>query len=362
MSKRINFARGVPAEEAFPRAQLELCVQGLASPREVVAYQYGPAVGPLPLRKWLADYHGVDIANVMAADGSVALFDILCRIWLKPGETVLIEEPCYDRVVHLLRHYGANVIAIPMEADGPALEPLNAAARRGPVFMYTVPDFQNPTGTTWSSAKRQHLVDLARTHDFRIVEDSPYRLLRYKGAQERSIIDIGRDVTVQLNSFSKVIAPGLRAAYLIAPPDTISAAAKVAESTYVTPGNFALSVAGEWLRRGFLGDQVAALRRLYAPRLEAMVSALDEFMAGHRYVRPEGGFFVGVTLAHPVDSARLRKEASNAGVDVADGDGFFVSKPSATFLRLPFCSMDEATVRKGVEVLSAIIGKDLARH
>ncbi|WP_292520394.1 hypothetical protein [Mesorhizobium sp.] len=98
------------------------------------------------------------------------------------------------------------------------------------------------------------------------------------------------------------------------------------------------------------------------PRLEAMVSALDEFMPGHRYVRPEGGFFVGVTLAHPVDAARLRKHASNAGVNVADGDGFFVSKPSATFLRLPFCSMDEATVRIGVKVLSAIIGKDLAEH
>ncbi|MCA0016503.1 MULTISPECIES: PLP-dependent aminotransferase family protein [Mesorhizobium] len=293
----------------------------------------------------------------MAADGSVGLFDILCRIWLKPGKTVLIEEPCYDRVVHLLRHYGANVIAIPMEADGPALEPLNAAARRGPVFMYTVPDFQNPTGTTWSSTKRQHLVDLARTHDFRIVEDSPYRFLRYKGAQEPSILDIGRDVTVQLNSFSKVIAPGLRAAYLIAPPHTISAAAKVAESTYVTPGNFALSVTGEWLRRGFLGDQLAALGHLYAPRLEAMVSALDEFMAGHRYVRPDGGVFVGVTLAHPVDAQRLRKEASNAGLDVADGDGFFVSKPSATFSRLPFSSMDEVTVRRGVEVLSALLGR-----
>lgn len=355
MSQRINFARGVPPEEAFPRAQLQLCVQALASGRDVVAFQYGPAQGPLPLREWLADYHDADVANVMAADGSVALFDLLCRIWVKPGQTVLIEEPCYDRVVHLLRCYGANIIAIPMEADGPDLELLTDAAQGGPVFMYTVPDFQNPTGTVWSTAKRQHLVDLARTHGFRVVEDSPYRLLRYKGAQEPSIADLGRDVTVQLNSFSKVIAPGLRAAYLIAPPETITAAAKVAESTYVTPGNFALSVVGEWLRRGFLNGQVAALRRLYAPRLEAMISALDEFMPDHRYVRPEGGFFVGVTLLHSVDDARVRKQASEAGVDLANGDGFFVEKPSATFFRLPFCSMDEATVRRGVQVISEII-------
>ncbi|AZN98075.1 MAG: hypothetical protein EOR36_30465 [Mesorhizobium sp.] len=139
---------------------------------------------------------------------------------------------------------------------------------------------------------------------------------------------------------------GLRDAYLIAPPDTISAAAKLGESTYVTPGNFALSVAGEWLRRGPLGDQVASLRRLYAPRLEAMASALDEFMAGHRYVRPEGGFFVGVTLARPIDAAELRKQASDVGSTSQMAMAFSPANHQRRSCACPFARWTRMAARK----------------
>jgi 2-aminoadipate transaminase len=355
MSERINFARGVPAEVAFPRAQIESCVAALASKADVAAFQYGPAIGPLRIREWLADHHGVSLENVMVGDGSVALFDILCRIWLKPGKTVLVEEPCYDRILLLLRRYGANVLAIRLEDDGPCIEKIAAAAEASPSFFYTVPDFQNPSGIVWSAEKRLQLVTLARRQGFLIVEDSPYRLLRYKGVQQPSFLELGPDVTVQLNSFSKIIAPGLRAAYLIAASETIAAAAKMAENTYVTPGNFALSVAGEWLHRGYLPEQVAALKSLYGPRLEAMAAALGEFMPAHRFAKPEGGFFVGVTLSHPMDTEQLREQARLAGIDLADGAGFFLDKQTTPFLRLPFCSMDEDTAQRGVRMLSALI-------
>ncbi|UPJ94911.1 PLP-dependent aminotransferase family protein [Bradyrhizobium sp. 172] len=263
MFDRINFARGVPAEAAFPRAQIKACVESLASKPDVAAFQYGPSTGPLGIREWLADYHGVSLENVMVGDGSVALFDILCRIWLKKGQTVLVEEPCYDRILHLLRYYGANIINVGMDNDGPSIEALEAAAKASPLFFYTVPDFQNPSGCVWSAEKRHHLVSLARRGNLR--SWSPYLLLRYKGAQQPSFLEIGSDVTVQLNSFSKIISPGLRTAYLIASPETIAAASKTAENTYVTPCNFALSVAGEWLRRGYLPEQVAGLKSLYWP-------------------------------------------------------------------------------------------------
>lgn len=360
MPQRINFARGVPAEAAFPREQIAICTEALALKPEVDAFQYGPAVGPLRLREWLAAHHGVDLQNVMVGDGSVALFDILCRLWLKPGQTVLVEEPCYDRILHLLRYYGANVITVPLESDGPNLELLEAAAKNTPLFLYTVPDFQNPSGVVWSAEKRLHLVELARRHNFLIVEDSPYRLLRYKSVQCSSFLELGRDVTVRLGSFSKVIAPALRAAYLIAAPEIVIAAAKLAENTYVTPGNFALSVAGEWLQRGYLGTQLVTLKNLYAPRLQAMVSALNEFMPTHRFANPEGGFFVGVTLSQPVDAGRLKERADQMGIDLADGAGFFFSKQPTPFLRLPFCSMDGDTVRRGVRMLACTIEDCLA--
>jgi 2-aminoadipate transaminase len=355
MSDRINFARGVPAESTFPRAQIEACVEALVSRPDVAAFQYGPANGPSLLREWVAVNHGVDIDRVIAGDGSVGLFDILCRIWLTKRQTVLVEEPCYDRILRLLRYYGANVISFPMEIDGPRLEVLDAAAKRSPLFFYTVPDFQNPSGVTWSAEKRRYLVDLARQGNFTIVEDSPYRLLRYKGEQQPSFLEIGPDVTIQLNSFSKIIAPGLRAAYMIAPTKTVAVAAKMAENTYVTPGHFALSVAGEWLRRGYLPGQVATLRELYGRRAEAMVSALEEFMPSHRFARPEGGFFVGVTLSDALDPEQLRTQASVAGIDLSDGAGFFLNAQPTPFLRLPFCSTDEDTARHGVRTLATVI-------
>jgi len=355
MSERINFARGVPAEAAFPRAQIQACVESLVSKPDVTAFQYGPALGPLRFREWLATHHGVNLENVLVGDGSVALFDILCRIWLQKGQTVLVEEPCYDRVVCLLRYYGANVVSVRMEDDGPSIEALETAAKAAPLFFYTVPDFQNPSGIVWSGEKRRHLVELARRGNFTIVEDSPYRLLRYKGVQQPSFLELGPDVTVQLNSFSKIIAPGLRAAYLIAAPETISVAAKMAENTYVTPGNFALSVAAEWLHRGYLPEQVDTLKKLYGPRQEAMVSALEEFMPSHHFARPEGGFFVGVTLSHAIDAGKLREEARQAGIDLADGAGFFLDAQPTPFLRIPFCSMDENTARRGVRTLSEVV-------
>ena len=361
MPERINFARGVPAEAAFPRAQIESCVETLASKADMAAFQYGPAIGPVRIREWLADHHGVGLDSVMVGDGSVALFDILCRVWLRKGQTVLVEEPCYDRIVCLLRYHGANVVGVRMDDDGPSSEALEEAAKASPLFFYTVPDFQNPSGIVWSAEKRRQLVTLARRNNFKIVEDSPYRLLRYKGAQQPSFLELGPDVTVQLNSFSKIVAPGLRAAYLIAAPEMVAAAARMAEDAYVTLGNFALSVAGEWLHRGYLTRQVETLKSLYGPRLDSMVSALGEFMPSHRFARPEGGFFVGVTLSQPIDAGLLRDEARLAGVDLADGAGFFPHPQPTPFLRLPFCSMAEETARRGIQTLAAVVERCVAR-
>lgn len=260
MTERINFARGVPATAAFPYEQIQTCVQALSSKQDKAAFQYGPSLGPSRLREWLAANHNVSVDRVMVGDGSVSLFDLLCRVRLNPGQTVLVEEPCYDRIVHLLRYYRANVVGVPLEKDGPKVDALQVAAKRLPTFLYTVPDFQNPCGVVWSAEKRQHLVSLARQHEFLIVEDSPYRLLRYKGTQLPSLLELGPDVTIQLNSFSKTISPGLRAAYRIADATTVALIAKMAENTYVTPGNFALSVTAEWLQRRYLPDQVSRLK------------------------------------------------------------------------------------------------------
>ncbi|MBN8942903.1 MAG: PLP-dependent aminotransferase family protein [Rhizobiales bacterium] len=362
MSPRINFARGVPAEAAFPRDQIALCAQALSRSNDPAAFQYGPASGPVRLREWVAGHHDVDTAEVMVGNGSVALFDLLCRTWLehgrlKPGQPVLVEAPCYDRVLHLLRSHGAHVIPVPVDADGPDIAAIEAGCAGRPALFYCVPDFQNPSGAVYPAEKRHAVIALARAHGFTIIEDSPYRLLRYEGAAEPSFLELAPDVTIQLNSFSKLISPGLRAAYLIAPAPIVAQVARFAEQTYVTPGNFALSLAAEWLHRGHLEPQIAHLRRLYGPRLRSMLAALDSFLPGQRFLRPEGGFFVGLTLSEPVDADLLLAEAGRAGVDLADGSGFFIERPATPFLRLPFGSMDEAIARRGVGILAEVLGR-----
>jgi 2-aminoadipate transaminase len=353
----INFARGVPDETAFPRAQIEECVHALATANDGAAFQYGPAIGPTRLREWIAADHAVEVNRVVVGNGSVGLLDLLCRSTLRPRERVIVEAPCYDRVLRLLRLHGADVRAVRLDADGPVIDDLLLAieGRRPPGFFYMVPDFQNPSGASYSLEKRKTIVGLARQHGFRLIEDAPYRKLRYHGQEQPSFLDLAADVTSQMNSFSKLLSPALRAAYLIADAPTIARVAAAAEDTYITPGNFALSVTAEWLARGHLGPQVERLKNLYRPRLDSMIAALAALLPEERLVRPEGGFFVGVTLHEGADEVTLHAQAKAAGIDLAKGSGFFLEPPAEPFLRLPFCAMNEATARRGIETIGAIL-------
>jgi 2-aminoadipate transaminase len=338
----------VPAEAAVPRAQIAECVHTLTISNDHAAFQYGPAAGPTRLREWIAADHAVEVNRVVVGNGSVGLFDLFCRSTLRPGDQVLVEAPCYDRVLRLLRFYGANVRAVRLDDDGPLIDDLVSAleGRRPPVFFYMVPDFQNPSGATYSLDKRKIVVALARRHGFRLIEDAPYRKLRYHGQEQLSFLDLAADVTIHMNSFSKLLSPALRAAYLIADAETITRVAAAAEDTYLTPGNFALSVAAEWLRRGHLGPQIERLKNMYKPRLDSMIAAVAELQLGQPLVRPEGGFFVGVTLNAAVDEGTLHAQAKAAGVELVKGSGFFLEPPLKSFLRLPFCAVDEATARR----------------
>jgi 2-aminoadipate transaminase len=357
-SPRINFARGVPANAAIPRSEIELCVKALSCRDDFSPFQYGPAAGPMRLREWIARQHEIDASQVIVANGSVGLFDLFCRVALKPGKLVLVESPCYDRALQLLRIHEADLWPVRIEADGPVIEDIErilATAR--PSFYYMVPDFQNPSGVVYSLEKRRAVISLARIHGFRLVEDSRYRLLRYRGEPLPSFHELAPDVTLQLGSFSKLLSPALRAAYLLADARTIALVGTMAENIYVTLGNLALSVTAEWLSRGLLEAQVERLRRLYAPRLAAMIAALEEYSPSNRFLRPEGGFFLGLTLNASVDAATLATQAARAGIDLADGARFFVEPPRQPFLRLPFCAMDEETIRHGVRRLAEILAR-----
>ena len=352
----INFTRGVPANESFPIQEvIDAAVDALKAHGPAML-QYGPAAGYQPLREWLATWQGVSADRVLTGNGSLQLIEFLCLHALKDGGVVFTESPTYDRTITLLRRHGATVVGIPLEADGPDIEALERAlAVQVPKFFYTIPDFQNPAGATCSGAKRQRIVDLANRYGFLIVEDAPYRMLRYRGKEEATIYSLAPDRTLHMSSFTKLIAPGVRTGFMIGEPSIIAALAKVAENTYISPGYVAQGITHEWCRRGLLPPQIERLKALYGPRLEACLTALDTHMPDAVPTRPEGGFFISLTLPAGVLTTAVREQASTRGLNLADGMAFFPEGGGERFLRLPFCALSPSEIDEGVKRLAASV-------
>ena len=189
---------------------------------------------------------------MLTSNGSLQLIEFLCLRVLQPGDVVFTETPTYDRTLTLLRRHGATVVGIPLEADGPDVAALEAALKTHvPKFFYMIPDFQNPAGATCSGTKRRQIVNLAEDrHGFLIVEDAPYRLLRYRGHEEPTLYELAPDRTLHMSSFTKLIAPGVRTGFMIGEPTLIASLAKAAEDTYISPGYVAQGIVYEWCRGG----------------------------------------------------------------------------------------------------------------
>jgi 2-aminoadipate transaminase len=352
----INFTRGVPAPESFPTDDLLAAGTAVLRNHAGAALQYGPASGFVPLREWLGEWQGVEPRQVFTANGSLQMIEFLCVHMLGSGDVVLTESPTYDRTITLLRRHGVQVIGIPLEPDGPDLVALDAALQRHrPKLFYVIPDFQNPAGATCSFEKRRRIVELAEQHGFLVLEDAPYRLLRYRGEDEPTLFSLDPERVLQMGSFTKLIAPGVRVGYLLGDPRLIAHIAKVAEDTYISPGYLAQAVAWEWCRQGLLPPQIERLKQLYAPRLEACLDAIDRVMPDAEPTRPAGGFFVSLTLPRGVATTAVRAAAAKRNLHLADGLAFFPGGGGERFLRLPFCALTPVEIDEGIRRLGDAI-------
>ncbi|MFN2427857.1 MAG: PLP-dependent aminotransferase family protein [Candidatus Binatia bacterium] len=352
----INFTRGVPANESYPVDELIDAAQSVLREHATTVLQYGPALGFLPMRQWLAEWQGVDVDQVLTGNGSLELIEFLCRHLIRPGDLVFTESPTYDRTITLLRRHGAEVVGIPLESDGPNIEALEAElAVRVPKFFYLIPDFQNPSGATCSAAKRRRIAELAEQYGFLLVEDAPYRLLRFRGTQEPTLFELAPGRTLHMSSFTKLIAPGMRMGFMLGDPELLKKVAKIAEDTYISPGYVAHGIAWEWCRRGLLTPQIERLKKLYAPRLEACLAAIDRYMPDAEATRPDGGFFLSVTLPEGISTTAVRTAAAKRNLNLADGLAFFPSGGGERFLRLPYCALTPAEIDDGIGRLAETV-------
>ena len=324
----ISLARGVPAPECIPVDELADCARAAILDGGSAALSYGPAGGYMPLRAWIAERHSVDPARVVVTNGSLQGFVFLAQLLAGRGERVIVEAPTYDRPLKILDHLGAEVVAVPQGEGGIDLDALEGALRAAPppAFLYVIPTFQNPSGRTLDGDGRRRLVDLATEHEFLVLEDDPYGLVRFEGVAPPTVFELeGGERVVYSSSFSKIVAPGLRVGYLVLPESLARGVEELATSTYITPALLSQATVYEFLRRGALGGSLQLVQSLLRARRDALLGALDEHLAGTgaRWNRPEGGYFLWLDLPEGVDAEELLARAESVGVTFVPGPDFF---------------------------------------
>ncbi len=356
MEEVISFNRGVPATSSLHPDEVSDAAAAVLEEDGKNVLQYGDSRGYPPLRQEVADKYGGDSrAEVLVGNGSLQILDSLAHVYLSPGDAVLVEKPSYDRSIKIFDRVGVNVFGVEMEKDGVNLGKFaDMVDRVDPKLFYTVPDFHNPTGITTSGKKRKRVAEMARDAGMTIIEDSPYRRLRYSGEDEPTYRSIAPDCVVQMSSVSKLISPGIRVGWIIAREELIDEVARFSEDTYITPSLLSQGVVSHLMRTGWVEENVKRLVDLYKPRLDATLSSLGELFSQADWVEARGGFFVGLWLPEGTDVEKFYGQAKNEGLTLSSPKGFYPDYDGERFVRLPFPALKPEEIEAGVSRLASI--------
>ena len=348
----ISFARGVPAPECLPVAELADCARSVIERDGTTVLSYGPSPGYRPLVEWLAERHAVDPARIFVTNGSLQGFVFLAQR-LAPGRRVLVERPTYDRPLKILRELGAEIVPIACDDDGLDPDALEQELEAGDAaFLYLIPTFQNPSGRTLPLDRRRRIVELAR----RAMGCSCSRTTRTgscasKASRCRRCSSCRADETAYSSSFSKTIAPGLRVGWFVLPEALAAEIAATATGTYITPVLLGQATVYEFIARGLFEPNLERVRGLLGARRDAMLAALDAKLPGCEASRPEGGYFVWLS-GSGVDSGELLQRAEQAGVTFVNGTDFGGDPDS---LRLAYSFVSPAEIADGVDRLASAL-------
>jgi len=372
----ISFAGGMPAPEVFPVEKFKEACDRVLCDKPTVALQYGPTEGYLPLRQFIVDQmsrYGIlaSVDNVMITSGSQQALDLIAKLLINRGDRLLVESPSYLGALQAFDLMGAEYVTVPIDDHGLNTDYLENALRSGPKFMYVLPNFQNPGGVTLSEERRKQLVLLSDKYGIPIIEDDPYGQLRYEGEHKTPLFvldrtNLQRDTgymlgnVIYLSTFSKLLAPGMRIAWIVAPPEVISRLTQLKQSTDLHTSTFAQMVTYEVARDGFLEQHVKLIRKVYSERKDAMLRALrDCFPEEVTWTQPHGGLFLWVTLPKGVNSRHLLEEALRHDVAFVPGDPFFADGDKGSHMRLNFSNATPEMIREGVRRLSIAVAHEL---
>lgn len=356
----ISFAGGLPAPATFPVDEMRAAFDRVLVERGREALQYSTTEGYAPLREWVAARVGTDAApvspdDVMIVSGSQQGLDLLSKVLVDPGDRVLVETPTYLGALQAFSMFSPQFVAVASDAEGLLPDALSESMR-GAKFLYCLPNFQNPTGRLLPLARRQALVERARDLDLLILEDDPYGALSYDGDTPASIRSLAPERTVYMGSFSKVLAPGLRIGYVIAPPALRAKLVQAKQATDLHTATLSQQAVFEVVKDGFLDAHIPTIRALYRDQCEAMLAALAHHMPeGVSWNRPRGGMFLWVDLPRGVDATAVLVRAVENNVAFVPGAPFYAADPVRESLRLAFVTVPPPRIEEGVARLAQVI-------
>lgn len=364
----IAFAGGSPATEAFPCEEVKKISAEILEENPVSALVYGVSEGYEPLRKtvkkWLYEREGIgtDDDSVIITAGGTQVMDITTRVLASEGDTVICEDPSFIGSLNCFRSHGCNLVGVPIDDDGMNIDALEEAINQNPnaKFIYTIPNFQNPGGTTLSLEKRKRMYRLALENNLVILEDDPYGNLRVEGEAVPSIKSMDTEgIVVYAGSFSKILAPGIRVAYAVVPSKIAPAFTIGKQVSDVHTGVLNQMIVSRWFDEYDVNAHIDEIKKIYKRKLNLMCSCLDEHCKGFiSYVRPQGGLFIWAKLPDNVNMLDYVNKLLERKVAVVPGTAFMVddTKP-CNYIRLNFSTPDDESIVKGVEIMGLVAEK-----
>ena len=356
----ISFAGGLPSPESFPVAHMKAAFDKVLTSDAQAALQYSTTDGYAPLREWVANRMSTEGASihpdqVIIVSGSQQALDLIGKVFIDTGDKVLVETPTYLGALQAFSLFDPEFISVASDENGLDADQLTAEMATAAKFLYALPNFQNPTGRMMSEVRRTALVAKARAHDLLVVEDDPYGALWYEAAPPASLLSRMPERVIHMGSFSKVLAPGLRLGYIVAPLDIARKLEQVKQATDLHTSTIAQRVVYEVVKDGFLDEHIPSIRERYRGQAHVMLEALTEHMpAGVSWNQPAGGMFLWVTLPDGMDSEAMLEKAFARNVAYVPGVPFYGNEAQHNTLRLAFVTVPADKIRAGVAEFGAV--------
>ncbi len=372
----ISFAGGLPAPEVFPIEKFKEASDIVLTEMGRSALQYGTTEGYQPLREMIArnaTKYGIQISsdNVLITSGSQQALDLLGRIFINRGDRVLVESPTYLGAIQAWNAYGVKYVTIPFDDDGMRTDLLESRLRTGIKFIYVLPNFQNPTGVTLSRTRRKQLVDKADAYGVPIVEDDPYGQLRYEGEHLPPVVVMDDEMrakevpiyggnVIYTSTFSKILAPGLRLAWVVAPTEVIKKLVQAKQGCDLHTSTFTQYLVYQVANNSWMRSHIHTIRKTYKERRDIMIKALEQYMPdGVRWTKPKGGLFLWVTLPEAIDTGAIFNSAVEAKVAFVPGGPFHPLGGGENTMRLNFSNAKPELIMEGIKRLAKVIKENL---